>query len=255
LAGGNILDGVSSGSLQDAAVNSLLGLQGGTIGFGGSGSDGLFGAILNAVKNDTDSNVLSTPFVTTLDNVPATFLVGQEVPFTSGETLGNNNNNPFRTVNREEIGIKLEVLPQINQGDVVRLEIRQEVSSISPDASLIASDLVTNKREISTTVLADDGEIIVLGGLMQDDEQIFRSQVPILGDIPVIGNLFKSKNVSRKRTNLMVFIRVTILRDGDDATPVTQRKLDLIRREEALRNGEASSLIDEALRDLGITDK
>ena len=255
LAGGNIVDGVNSAGLQDAAISSLLGLQGGTIGIGGSGSDGLFGAVLNAVKNDTDSNVLSTPFVTTLDNVPATFLLGQEVPFTSGEALGNNNNNPFRTINREEIGIKLEILPQINQGDVVRLEIRQEVSSISPDASLIASDLVTNKREISTTVLADDGEIIVLGGLIQDDEQLFRSQVPFLGDIPGIGNLFKAKNTSRKRTNLMVFIRATILRDGDDAVPLTQRKLDLIRRAEILKNGENSSLIDDALRDLGIEDK
>ena len=116
LAGGSVLDGVASGGLQDAAVSSLLGLQGGTIGIGGNGDSGLFGVILNAVANDADSNVLSTPFVTTLDNVPATFLVGQEVPFTSGETLGNNNNNPFRTINREEIGIKLEVLPQINEG-------------------------------------------------------------------------------------------------------------------------------------------
>ncbi len=255
LAGGNIVNGINSADLQDAAVNSLLGLQGGTIGIGGSGRDGLFGAVLNAVENDTDSNVLSTPFVTTLDNVPATFLVGQEIPFTSGETLGNNNNNPFRTINREEIGIKLEILPQINQGEVVRLEIRQEVSSISPDASLIASDLVTNKREISTTVLADDGEIIVLGGLMQDDEQLFHSQVPVLGDIPVVGNLFKSKNTSRKRTNLMVFIRATILRDGDDAAPLTRQKLDLIRREERLKNGENAVLIDDVLRDLGIAEK
>lgn len=90
---------------------------------------------------------------------------------------------------------------------------------------------------------------------MQDDEQIFRSQVPILGDIPILGNLFKSKNVSRRRTNLMVFIRVTILRDGDDAVPLTQQKLDLIRREEIRKNGDGSLLIDEALRDLGITDK
>ncbi len=252
---GNSVDAVTSGDLQDAAVSSLLGLTGGTIGFGGSGSSGLFGAILNAVKNDTDSNVLSTPFVTTLDNVPATFLVGQVVPFTSGETLGNNNNNPFRTINREEIGIKLEVLPQINQGDVVRLEIKQEVSSISVEASTVAADLVTNKREISTTVLANDGEIIVLGGLMQDDEQLFRSQVPILGDIPVLGNLFRSKNNIRRRTNLMVFIRATIIRSGDDATPLTQQKMDIIRREERRRIGAEKSRLDEALRDMGYFDK
>ena len=252
---GDSVDAVTSGDLQDAAVSSLLGLSGGTIGIGGSGDSGLFGAILNAVKNDTDSNVLSTPFVTTLDNVPATFLVGQEVPFTSGETLGNNNNNPFRTINREEIGIKLEVLPQINQGDVVRLEIKQEVSSISVDASTIAADLVTNKREISTTVLADDGEIIVLGGLMQDDEQLFRSQVPILGDLPVIGNLFKSRSNTRKRTNLMVFIRATIIRSGDDAAPLTRQKLDQIRRAERNQIGGEQSRIDRALRDMGYDEE
>jgi len=245
----------TSGDLRDAAVTSLLGLQGGTIGIAGSGDSGLFGAILNAVKNDTDSNVLSTPFVTTLDNVPATFLVGQEVPFTSGETLGNNNNNPFRTINREEIGIKLEVLPQINQGDVVRLEIKQEVSSISADASTVASGLVTNKREISTTVLADDGEIIVLGGLIEDDEQLFSSQVPILGDLPVVGNLFKSHNNSRKRTNLMVFIRPTILRSGEDAAPLTQQKLSQIRREERRRIGDGQSRIDQTLRDMGYVEE
>ncbi len=247
LAGGG--DAVVQGDLQDAAVSSLLGLTGGTIGIAGRGNDGLFGAILNAVQNDTDSNVLSTPFVTTLDNVPATFLVGQEVPFTSGETLGNNNNNPFRTINREEIGIKLEVLPQINEGDVVRLAIKQEVSSISVDASTIAADLVTNKREIETTVLANDGEIIVLGGLIQDDEQLFRSQVPLLGDIPVLGNLFKSHNNTRKRTTLMVFIRPTIIRNNRDAASVTQLKLDRMLREEARRGGSAAQL-DEVLREM-----
>jgi general secretion pathway protein D len=249
LAGDNL--GASSRTgLEDAAVTSLLGLQGGTIGIGGNGRNGLFGAILNAVQNDTDSNVLSTPFVTTLDNVPATFLVGQEVPFTSGETLGTNNSNPFRTINRQEIGIKLEVVPHINEGDVVRLEIRQEVSSIAPDASVIATDLVTNKREISTTVLADDGEIIVLGGLIQDDEQLFRSKVPILGDIPGIGNLFRSHNNSRKRTNLMVFIRPSILRSSEDAAPVTAHKLNLMRRQDMLKNGEGSTRIDDALDQL-----
>ena len=243
-------DAVSQGDLQDAAISSLLGLTGGTIGIAGIGDDGLFGAILNAVQNDTDSNVLSTPFVTTLDNVPATFLVGQEVPFTSGETLGNNNNNPFRTINREEIGIKLEVLPQINEGNVVRLEIKQEVSSISVDASTIAADLVTNKREIETTVLANDGEIIVLGGLMQDDEQLFRSQVPILGDIPVIGNLFKSHNNTRRRTNLMVFIRPTIIRNGQDAAPITQSKLDQMLLEELRASDGKSSRLDDVLREM-----
>ena len=120
---------------------------------------------------------------------------------------------------------------------MVRLEITQEVSSISADASLIAADLVTSKREITTTVLAQDGEVIVLGGLIQDDEQLFRSKVPILGDIPVVGNLFKSHNNTRKRTNLMVFIRPTILRNSADARPVTQRKIDVIRQQEYRKTG------------------
>ena len=241
------LDTVSQGNLREAAITSLLGLQGGTFGIGGSGSDGLFGAVLNAVQNDTDSNVLSTPFVTTLDNVPATFLVGQEVPFTSGATLGANNTNPFRAINREDVGIKLEVLPQINEGDVVRLEIRQEVSSIAPDVSTMASDLVTNKREISTTVLAENGEIIVLGGLIQDNEQLFQGKTPVLGDVPVIGNLFKGKSNERTRTNLMVFIRPTIIRDGAAARPLTQRKLDIIRAEEYQKNPERPSRINQML--------
>jgi general secretion pathway protein D len=233
--------------LGEAALQTLTGAQGGTIGVSGIGSDGLFGAVLNAVQSDTDSNVLSTPFITTLDNVPAVFLVGQEVPFSSGETLGNNNTNPFRTITREEIGIRLEVLPQITDGDVVRLEIVQEVSSIAPAASVIATDLVTNKREITTTVLANDGEMIVLGGLIQDDEELINTRVPILGDIPVLGNLFKNTNNTRTRTNLMVFIRPTILREGSDAVPVTQQKLDLVRMEEFRKTGRTSLAIDDAL--------
>jgi len=207
----------------------------------------LFGVVLNAVQSDTDSNVLSTPFVTTMDNVPAVFLVGQEVPFSSGETLGNNNSNPFRTITREEVGIRLEVLPQITEGDVVRLEIVQEVSSIAPAASVIATDLVTNKREITTTVLADDGEMIVLGGLIEDDEELIDTKVPVLGDIPVVGNLFKNTNNTRTRTNLMVFIRPTILRDGQSANPVTQQKLDLIRMEEFRKTGRNNLAIDNAI--------
>lgn len=233
--------------LGEAALQSLIGAQGGTIGASGIGNDGLFGVVLNAVQSDTDSNVLSTPFVTTMDNVPAVFLVGQEVPFSSGETLGNNNSNPFRTITREEVGIRLEVLPQITDGDVVRLEIVQEVSSIAPAASVIATDLVTNKREITTTVLADDGEMIVLGGLIEDDEELIDTKVPLLGDIPVVGNLFKNTNNTRTRTNLMVFIRPTILRDGRSANPVTQQKLDLIRMEEFRKTGRNSLAIDNAI--------
>lgn len=229
---------------QAAALDSLTGLGGGTIGVGGQSGDVLFGAVLNAVETDDDSNVLSTPFVTTLDNQPATFLVGQEIPITTGETLGTANLNPFRTFEREEVGIQLDVTPQISDGDVIRLDISQEVSSIAGVLTSTAGDFVTNKREITTTVLANDGEVIVLGGLLQDDEQIDIEKIPVLGDLPGIGAAFRSKGRSRAKTNLMVFLRPTIIRDAADARPLTQRRLDLMRVEDRLQSGRDYSKID-----------
>jgi len=191
------------------------------------------------------SNVLSTPFVTTLDNVPATFLVGQEIPITTGLALGGNNQNPFQTFERQEVGIQLDVLPQISDGDVIRLEIEQIVSSISGVLTTTAGDFVLNKSEITTTVLANDGEIIVLGGLIQDDEQINVAKVPILGDIPVAGKLFQSKGTSRTRTSLMVFLRPKIIRSADDARPLTEERLNYIRDEDINQSGRSFSKIDQ----------
>ncbi len=251
LAGGLVgLDnGEVSAEAQAAALNSLVGLGGGTIGIGGRSGDALFGAVLNAVETDQDSNVLSTPFVTTLDNVPATFLVGQEIPIATGESLGGNNLNPFRTFDRKEVGIQLDVLPQISEGDVIRLEIVQEVSSIAGVLTATAGDFVTNKRQIGTTVLANDGEVIVLGGLLQDDEQVNVEKVPVLGDIPVIGNAFKSRGKSRTKTNLMVFLRPTIIRNAEDARPLTRDRLNRMRAVDVLQSGRASSKIDTLLID------
>lgn len=237
-------DGTRS-ALQTAAVNSVTGLDGGAFGVGGVDNDTLFAVIVNALETDEDSNVLSTPFVTTLDNVPATFLVGQEIPITVGEGLGANNINPFRTFERQEVGIQLDVLPQISEGDVIRLEIEQIVSSIAGVLTSTAGDFVLNKREITTTVLANDGEIIVLGGLVQDDEQITVSKVPILGDIPVAGKLFQSKGRTRNKTNLMVFLRPTIIRTADDARPLTQQRLDQIRATEMGVTGREFSVLDQ----------
>jgi len=238
---------------QANLVTSLIGLEGGIAGISsGVGSDTLYSVVVNALETDEDSNILSTPFVTTLDNVPATFLVGQEIPITTGESLGlgTTNVNPFRTFERKEVGIKLEVLPQISEGDVIRLEIKQEVSSIAGAITSLSSDFVTNKREIETTVLANDGEIIVLGGLLQDDEQIDLSKVPILGDIPVIGRAFQSKGKSRRKTNLMVFLRPKIIRNASDARPLTQDLLDRARIEDINQSGRATSKIDDYLSDL-----
>lgn len=251
LAGGlvGLGNGEVSAEAQAAALNSLVGLGGGTIGIGGRSGDALFGAVLNAVETDQDSNVLSTPFVTTLDNVPATFLVGQEIPIATGESLGGNNLNPFRTFDRKEVGIQLDVLPQISEGDVIRLEIVQEVSSIAGVLTATAGDFVTNKRQIGTTVLANDGEVIVLGGLLQDDEQVNVEKVPVLGDIPVIGNAFKSRGKSRTKTNLMVFLRPTIIRNAEDARPLTRDRLNRMRAVDVLQSGRASSKIDTLLID------
>lgn len=244
LAGAITGETTADPTTQAAAIDSLLGLGGGTIGIGGRSGDVLFGAVLNAVETDDDSNVLSTPFVTTLDNQPATFLVGQEIPITTGESLGSANVNPFRTFEREEVGIQLDVTPQISDGDVIRLDISQEVSSIAGVLTSTAGDFVTNKREITTTVLANDGEVIVLGGLLQDDEQIDIEKVPFLGDLPGIGAAFRSRGRSRSKTNLMVFLRPTIIRDAADARPLTQRRLDWMKIEDRLQSGRNVSKLD-----------
>ena len=234
-------------AFETAAISSLTGLDGGAFGVGGSSNDVLFGLILNALETDDDSNVLSTPFVTTLDNVPASFLVGQEIPITTGSSLGTDNLNAFQTFERQEVGIQLDVLPQISDGDVIRLEIDQIVSSISGVLTATAGDFVLNKSEITTTVLANDGEIIVLGGLIQDDEQINVAKVPILGDIPVAGKLFQSKGKSRARTSLMVFLRPKIIRSAADARPLTEERLNFIRQEDLNQSGRSYSKIDEFL--------
>ena len=234
---------------QAAAVSSLVGLDGGIAGIGGISDDTLFAAVVNALETDEDSNILSMPFVTTLDNVPATFLVGQEIPIATGQSLltGTGTVNPFTTFERQEVGIQLDVLPQISEGDVIRLEIRQEVSSVSGALTSIAGDFVTNKRQIETTVLANDKEIIVLGRLLEDNEEISLSKVPILGDIPVVGKAFQSKGKSRVKTNLMVFLRPTIIRNASDARPLTQIGLNRIRLQDRLQTDRDVSKLDEFL--------
>ena len=220
-----------------SAVSSLLGLTGLSVGVGGQDGDTLFGAILTAVESDTNSRVLSKPFNMTLDNGTSSLLVGQEVPIITGSGLGNDNTNPFQTVDRKEIGVRLDVTPRISSDDAVRLEINQEVSSIAGAISTATSDLIFNKRQIQTDVLADSGEIIVIGGLIQQSDTIANEKVPILGDVPVAGRLFRSEGKASKRTNLMVFIRPTVIRDRQSARDVTARSYRFIRAEE-LWNGK-----------------
>lgn len=239
-----------SSTLQQAAVDSLLAARGG---FGGIatqiGKNGFFGAIINAVKSDTDSNILSTPSVLTLDNQKASILVGQEVPITTGEALSQNFDNQFRTVQRQNVGIQLEVRPQINAGGAIKLFLRQEVSSIAGPVSNNSSDLIINKREIETTVTVDDGEILALGGLLDDNERKTIERIPLLSDIPGIGELFKSRSKSRTKTNLMVFIRPTILRSKEDAARLTAQRYGYVRGQQLLKNPKAEPSIDELVRD------
>ena len=224
--------------LSAIALESLLGINGFAGGAGGVTDGGtLFGVILNALDQDSGSNVLSTPSLMTMDNESARILVGQEIPVTTGEVLGNDNANPFRTVERQDVGVELEVRPQISEGDAIRLFIKQEVSSLVGPVSATIQELITNQREIETTVVVDDGEIVVLGGLIEEDEQVLLDKVPLLGDIPGLGALFRSESRSKIKTNLMVFIRPTIARTRDDLRGLTDRKYDYIRREQILSNG------------------
>ena len=243
----------------DGAISSLLGLEGVTFGGGGRSGNTLFGAILTAVEQDTNSRVLSKPFNMTLDNGTSELLVGQQIPITTGEALGDNNSNPFRTVQREDVGVKLTVTPRISADDTVRLDIFQEVSSVFGAVAGNSTDLITNTRQITTSVIADDGDIIVIGGLIEQTDTVVKSQVPILGDVPILGNLFKSEGTAVVRTNLMVFIRPTIIRSRADARAVTARNYRYIRAEELLREdiGDESSIdafISEALGDVPPVD-
>jgi general secretion pathway protein D len=240
LAGALVKDNPLGGSTSttggnlftQAAISSLLGLEGLTIGAGGQDGNALFGAVLNAVERDGASRVLSKPFNMTLDHGKSSLLVGQEVPIATGEVLGDSNSNPFRTVDRKKIGIGLEVTPKIANDGTIRLDIRQEVSNIAGSVGVATTDLVFNTREIETSVIADDGEIIVLGGLTEQQEDRISDKVPVLGDIPVAGRLFRSEGKAMTRTNLMVFLRPTIVRDQAGADEVTRRSYRYIRAEE-----------------------
>jgi len=201
-----------------------------------------WGAIIQAVNSDTNSNILSTPSITTLDNEEAYFIVGQEIPIITGSTTGSDNSNPFQTVDRQEVGIKLKVTPQVNEGTGVQLTIEQEVSSVSGTTGV---DVSINKREIKTTVMADNGATVILGGLIDEDVQESQQKVPLLGDIPFLGALFRSTSNSVRKRNLMVFLRPTIIRDGKLMDEVTKNKYNYIRADELRKQELGLSLLDD----------
>ena len=191
-----------------------------------------FAAILSALEGDATTNIISTPTIVTLDNEEASLNVGQEVPFVTGSFTNTGTAggavNPFQTIQREQVGVKLTITPQINEGNAILLKISQEISSIS-EAATGAADLITNERTIDTTVIVEDGAILVLGGLIEDVLRESTQQVPILGSIPVLGALFRHRSVEKVKTNLMVFIRPTILRDGTQAAIATHAKYNYVR--------------------------
>jgi len=230
-------------TLSTNASASLLNTQGLIAGFGDltPGNDNFVG-IINAIAQDSNSNILSTPSLMAMDNELATSIIGQEIPITTGESLGTNNANPFRTTSRQEVGIKLEVTPQINEGSSVVLQIKIEVSGVA-GVPMSGIDIITNKRAIETTALVDNNQIIVLGGLVDEDTQDSISKVPILGSVPILGKLFQSSSSTTVKKNLMVFLRPTIITNSESAISTSNDKYNYIKARQML-TGESQQLID-----------
>ncbi|PZO74858.1 MAG: type II secretion system protein GspD [Sphingomonas taxi] len=236
-------------SLQQSAISSILAATGGFGGFGGKIGSTFFGAIINAVKSDTTSNLLQVPHLVTLDNQEAHSLVGQEIPITTGQALSTNFDNAFRTTQRQNVGIELTVRPQVNSSGTVKLNLRLEVSSIAGPVSSDNSDLILNKREVETVRTVDDGQIAVISGLLDDNERRTIEKIPLLGDIPVLGHLFTSKAKQRSKTNLMIFIRPTILRTAEDSRKLTEQRYGYVRLQQGLQEPGAEPSIDQLVRD------
>lgn len=226
LAGiGDLLTAAISGSPPTSIPGGL------SLGLGGTNGSGVrYGMLLRALQSDQNTNILSTPNIVTLDNEEAELIVGQNLPFVTGSFTGTGSTdpqNPFQTIERQDVGLTLKVTPQINEGDTVKLVLEQETSSVIPGT--VELGIATRKRSIKTSVLVDDGGILILGGLIQEEVTDTESKVPLLGDIPVIGFLFRSENTTKSKANLMVFLRPSILRDHKDATFVTNEKYNYIR--------------------------
>jgi general secretion pathway protein D len=223
--------GGAAGSGGDIDPTGLIG-SGATVGLGRISDTGVsFAAILRALEGDADTNIISTPSIVTTDNEEASLNVGQEVPFVTGSFTNTGGTagavNPFQTIQRQQIGVKLNITPQINEGDSLLLNISQEISNIASSAQAV--DLITNQRIIETTVIVDDGQVLVLGGLLEDVLRESEQRVPVLGSIPGLGALFRSRKTDLVKTNLLIFIRPTILRDASRTTLETNKKYNYIR--------------------------
>ncbi len=213
--------GAAASDDNEALGKLLSATTGATAGIGHFGGGFNFAMLVNALKGKSGFNLLSTPTLLTLDNAEASILVGQEVPFVTG-SVTQNNANPYQTIERKEVGVKLRIKPQINIDNSVRLDIVQEVSSIAESSA--ASDVITNKREIKTKVMVEDNGLVILGGLISDELSTSNQRVPLLGDIPYLGRLFRSDASKNTKQNLMVFIRPRILRDGPSLAGLSEDK-------------------------------
>jgi len=235
--------GVNQGG--DIFLNPVGLGSGATVAVGDLNSRFRFGILLRALANSSRANILSTPSLLTLDNHEAEIRVARTVPFVTGRytNQGQNTTNPFQTITREDVGLILKIKPQINEGDSVLLEISQEVSSLDTAASTQSADLITNKRSVTTSVLVEDGQLIVLGGLIDETVNQSEQKVPLLGDIPLMGNLFKSRTSSTEKRNLMLFLQPSILREERSASAYSSRKYSFMRASQLEQNREGIALM------------
>ncbi len=255
VAAGAVFPGFETGAIAtpgEAGTFPLL--SGFTLGYF-SGGD--LRALLRAISSDQFANVLSTPTLVTLDNAEAEIVVGQNVPFVTGQFTNDSTtpDNPFQTIERQDVGILLRVKPQINEGKTITLHIEQEVSNV--DRTSAGSDLITNKRSISTTVLVDNARIIVLGGLIEDDLRETEQKIPLLGDIPLLGHLFRNTRADHEKTNLMVFLRPTTIRDEATAKKLTRNRFDKLQEKQAQQKLKSDFFLREdgfRLEDLDLVD-
>lgn len=239
--------GAGGSNLIQLKANPLSLGSGLSLGVGqfGAGQLGI-GALLRALASDASTNIISTPSLLTMDNQQAEIVVGQNVPFITGQYAstgsGETPSSPFQTIKRQDIGVRLQIKPQINQGDAISLEILQEISSLAP-STVSAADIVTNKRSIQTTVIANDGDLIILGGLIDDNLQETSEKVPLLGDLPILGAAFRYKKSTLVKRNLMVFIRPTIVRDAAVLEAASHGKYTLLRTQQLLRSNDEVMLM------------
>ena len=255
-AGGFILESGAGGAAAaiagavnnpTTAATALGNLSGLTFGAGSTDSNGdlEFLGILRAVATDSDNNIISTPSLLAMDNQEAEISIGSEVPFVTGQftnTGSTGSVNPFQTIERRDVGVTLKITPHVIDDGTVELEIYQEISNIST-AATAAADVITNKRTIDTTVIVDNGEIIALGGLLQDNSRDGRTKVPILGSLPVIGGLFRGKSTNRSKSNLMVFIRPIVIQDGYDLKRYSEDRYKLLQSIQLSEKSKAGAVL------------